>query len=58
MDHKFMHSDVKDSLTVIPNMWLQLLLPKLVQSVIMFGRQLFFYTGLDSIFSKINEFIM
>ncbi len=42
---KFLHSDVKDSLTVISNTWLQLLLQRVAQPVIRFRGQLLFHVG-------------
>ncbi len=50
---KFLHSDVKDSLPVIANAWLQLLLQRVAQPVIRFRGQLLFHVvpaGLDSFF--------
>ncbi len=42
---KFLHSAVTDSLQVIANAWLQLLLLRVAQPVIRFRRQAFFHTG-------------
>ncbi len=39
---KFLHSDVKDSLPVITNAWLQLLLQRVAQPVIRFRGNYFF----------------
>ncbi len=58
---KFLHSDVKDSLPVIANAWLQLLLERVVQPVIRFRGKLLFYLGpgrFGQLFPLINEIII